>query len=64
LTEASIRPFSTACYETRTWTGWHHHQALSLLAAWFLGLETRRGKKADAVNHGATGPDRPGLVAA
>ena len=34
-------------YQVRTWAGWHHHQALSLIAAWFLTRETRRGKKAD-----------------
>jgi SRSO17 transposase len=32
-------------YEVRTWTGWHHHQILSLIALWFLILEMRRGKK-------------------
>lgn len=32
-------------YEVRTWAGWHHHQTLSLIALWFLILETRRGKK-------------------
>ena len=42
-----------ADYQVRTWAGWHHHQALSLLATWFLTQETRRGKKADA---GADGP--------
>jgi SRSO17 transposase len=36
-----------ADYQVRTWEGWHHHQALSLLAAWFLTVETRRGKKPD-----------------
>jgi SRSO17 transposase len=34
-------------YQVRTWEGWHHHQALSLIAAWFLTQETRRGKKED-----------------
>lgn len=34
-----------ADYEVRTWPGWYHHQALSLIAAWFLTEETRRGKK-------------------
>ena len=36
-----------ADYQVRTWAGWHHPQALSLLAPWFLTRETRRGKKAD-----------------
>ncbi|MCX6575475.1 MAG: IS701 family transposase [Candidatus Aminicenantes bacterium] len=34
-----------ADYEVRTWAGWQHHQTLSLIALWFLILETRRGKK-------------------
>jgi hypothetical protein len=34
-----------ADYEVRHWTGWHHHQTLSLLATWFLVTETLRGKK-------------------
>ena len=33
--------------EVRHWTGWHHHQTLSLLATWFLVRETDRGKKMD-----------------
>ena len=36
-----------ADYQVRNWRGWHHHQALSLLAAWFLNRETRRGKNRD-----------------
>jgi SRSO17 transposase len=36
-----------ADYEVRNWMGWHHHQTLSLIATWFLGTETRRGKKMD-----------------
>jgi SRSO17 transposase len=36
-----------ADYQVRNWCGWHHHQTLSLLAAWFLNQETRRGKKPD-----------------
>lgn len=35
-------------YQVRTWTAWHHHQTLALLAAWFLNQETRRGKNTDA----------------
>jgi len=33
--------------EVRPWTGWHHHQTLSLMATWFFVTETRRGKKMD-----------------
>jgi SRSO17 transposase len=36
-----------ADYEVRNWTGWHHHQTLSLIATWFLVTETQRGKKMD-----------------
>ena len=43
-------------YQVRTWDGWHHHQALSLLATWFLTEEARRGKKADAGADRAAGP--------
>jgi SRSO17 transposase len=41
-----------ADYEVRNWTGWHHHQTLSLLATWFLVTETLRGKKMDASDDG------------
>jgi len=42
-----------ADYEVRGWRGWHHHQTLSLMAAWFITRETLRGKKIHA------GIDRP-----
>jgi len=42
-------------YEVRTWTGWYHHQTLSLIATWFLILETLRGKKIYAGTDGSTG---------
>src|SRR3989449_6128211 len=29
----------------RTWHGWHHHMALSLMAVWFLIGETHRGQQ-------------------
>jgi SRSO17 transposase len=29
-------------YEVRSWVGWHHHMALSLLALWFLELQKDR----------------------
>ena len=47
-----------ADYEGRYWTGWQHHQTLSLLATWFLERETHRGKKMDPGDHLAT--DSPG----
>jgi SRSO17 transposase len=30
--------------QVRTWQGWHHHMALSLIAVWFLSGETHRGQ--------------------
>jgi SRSO17 transposase len=32
-------------YQVRTWHGWHHHMALSLMAVWFLIRETHRGQQ-------------------
>jgi hypothetical protein len=32
-------------YQIRTWQGWHHHMALSLMAVWFLIGETHRGQQ-------------------
>jgi SRSO17 transposase len=32
-------------YQVRTWQGWHHHMALSLIAVWFLIGETQRGQQ-------------------
>src|SRR6266852_3909562 len=40
-----------ADYEVRNWTGWQHHQTLSLLATWFLVRETQRGKKMAPCDH-------------
>jgi len=55
-----------ADYEVRTWRGWHHHQALALVATWFLTVEARRGKKMDAGVDGAAvaEADRGGVAAA
>jgi SRSO17 transposase len=44
-----------ADYPVRTWEGWHHHQALSLVATWFLTQEARRGKNTDAGADSAPG---------
>jgi len=43
-----------ADYQVRNWRGWHHHQTLSLLAAWFLNREARRGKDRDPGVDGAS----------
>jgi SRSO17 transposase len=40
-----------ADYEVRNWCGWQHHQTLSLLASWFLNVETRRAEKKDTRNY-------------
>jgi hypothetical protein len=32
-------------YQVRTWQGWHHHMALTLIAVWFLISETHRGQQ-------------------
>jgi SRSO17 transposase len=55
-----------ADYQVRTWGGWHHHQALSLVAAWFLTREARRGKKAGPGADRPAGPagHRPGAAPA
>src|SRR5262249_4375289 len=32
-------------YQVRTWEGWHHHMALTLIAVWFLISEPHRGQQ-------------------
>ena len=32
-------------YQMRSWQGWHHHIAVSLMAVWFLIGETHRGQQ-------------------
>jgi SRSO17 transposase len=51
-------------YEVRTWAGWYHHQILSLMATWFLIVETRRGGKIYAGHHGSGGSRSFGCAAA
>jgi len=43
-------------YQVRNWIGWHHHQTLSLMAAWFLNQETRRGKNLHPGTDRSTAP--------
>lgn len=48
-----------ADYQVRNWIAWHHHQTLSLLAAWFLNQETRAGKKNSSAHVATTSrPDQ------
>jgi SRSO17 transposase len=42
-------------YEVRSWTGWHHHMTLSLLALWFLQLERLTVGKKKSGDHGRAG---------
>jgi SRSO17 transposase len=44
-------------YQVRNWRGWHHHMALSLIATWFLVVESRRGKKGGSRVDGTAGED-------
>jgi hypothetical protein len=53
-----------ADYEVRSWPAWHHHQTLSLIAAWFINTETRRGKKSDSGDHVSTSAGRHRAVVA
>ena len=46
-----------AQYQVRNWNGWHRHQTLSLLAAWFLTQEDLRGKKIHSGADGTQGSD-------
>jgi len=48
-----------ADYEVQKWAAWHHHQVLSLVAAWFLVEETGRGKKIDTSVDRAAGTQGP-----
>jgi hypothetical protein len=62
--ERAKRDAGLAQYQVRNWLGWHHHQTLSLLAAWFLTQEDRRGKKVHPGFDGADGSHHHGLPAA
>ena len=53
-----------ADHQVRTWIGWHHHQTLSLIAAWFLTQEKRRGEKIHSCDHRASRSFDHSLIAA
>lgn len=42
-------------YEVRSWTGWHHHMTLGLIALWFLTLQHRKLRKPFFPLHGSAG---------
>jgi SRSO17 transposase len=51
-------------YEVRSWTGWHHHMTLTLLALWFLQLERLEvGKKKSGGNAVVDSGDLHGVAA-
>jgi SRSO17 transposase len=52
--KASKGQCGLAEYETRGWTGWHHHTALSMLALLFLVLQKLRLGKKRATDDGST----------
>jgi SRSO17 transposase len=42
-------------YAVRSWTGWHHHMTLSLLALWFVQLERLAVGEKKSGDHGVVG---------
>ena len=54
--KASKGQCGLAEYETRGWTGWHHHTALSMLALLFLVLQKLRLGKKRATDDGTRSP--------
>ena len=50
-------------YEVRSWTGWHHHMTLSLLALWFVQRERLTVGKKTSGDHSVAGTVDPHGVA-
>jgi SRSO17 transposase len=51
-------------YEVRSWTGWHHHMTLTLLALWFLQLERLQlGEKKSGSDRVVDSADLHGVAA-
>ena len=58
LFEEGKQEVGLAHYEVRSWTGWHHHMTLTLLALWFLQLERLQlGKKKSGPDGVVDSPD-------
>ena len=57
LLEEGKQEVGLSHYEVRSWTGWHHHMTLSLLALWFLQLERLRLGKKKSGSDGVAGAE-------
>jgi SRSO17 transposase len=57
LLEEGNQEVGLSHYEVRSWTGWHHHMTLSLLALWFLQLERLAVGKKKSRADGVVGAD-------
>ena len=55
LFEEGNQELGLSDYEVRSWTGWHHHMTLSLVALWFLQLERLRVGEKKSGDHGVAG---------
>jgi SRSO17 transposase len=65
LLEEGNQEVGLSHYEVRSWTGWHHHMTLSLLALWFVETERLRlGGKNAGGDGGAGASDLHGVVTA
>jgi len=64
LLEEGNQEVGLSHYEVRSWTGWHHHMTLSLVALWFLQLERLAvGKKKSRADGVVGADDLHGVVA-
>ena len=64
LLEQGNQEVGLSHYEVRSWTGWHHHMTLSLLALWFLQVQRLRlGEKNPGGDVPAGAGDLHGTVA-
>jgi SRSO17 transposase len=64
LLEEGKQEVGLSHYEVRSWTGWHHHMTLTMLALWFLQLERLElGKKKSGSDGVADSADLHGLAA-
>jgi len=64
LLEEGKQEVGLSHYEVRSWTGWHHHLTLSLLALWFLQLERLRLGEKKSGSDGVAGAEPVDGVAA